>query len=242
MDALESLLEICYQDDYIVAINKPSGMLCHRSSIDPNEQVNAMHTLRDQIGKYVYPVHRLDKPTSGVLLFALNNEIARKLTETFTEREVEKNYLAIARGFTLDNDKIDYPLKKMVDKKDKHKAKANVTQDAITSYTCIKKAEIPISSGKFNTSRYSLVSVQPHTGRQRQIRRHFKHIFHPIVGDTAHGDGKHNQIFREHFNCYRLLLHAQSLTLNHPVSNAKMVIEAGLDDTFKRILNEVFRE
>ncbi|MBT32610.1 MAG: tRNA pseudouridine(65) synthase TruC [Thalassobius sp.] len=234
------MLEICYQDEYIVAINKPAGMLCHRSSIDPNEQVNAMYTLRDQIGKLVYPVHRLDKPTSGVLLFALNTEIARKLTETFTEREVQKNYLAIVRGYTLDSDKIDYPLKKMVDKKDKHKAKANVTQDAITSYTSVKKAEIPISNGKFDSSRYTLVSVQPHTGRQRQIRRHFKHIFHPIVGDTAHGDGKHNQIFREHFNCHRLLLHAQSLTFNHPVSNQKMTIEAQLDDTYTRILNEVF--
>ena len=240
MSTSQQILEICYQDNYMVAINKPAGMLCHKSSIDPNELINAMYSLRDQLGQLVFPVHRLDKPTSGVLLFALDTETASKLTDSFTNRKVEKKYLAIVRGFLAESETINYPLKKLIDKKDKHQTKENPPQEAITSFKCLQQTELPFHVGRYQTSRYSLVEVQPQTGRQRQIRRHFKHIFHPIVGDTAHGDGKHNHFFRDQFDCHRLLLHAKQLSFKHPYTNQIINIEAQLDAKFNDILKKIF--
>jgi len=88
-------LEILYQDEYLIAINKPSGLLVHKSPIDKHETRFALQELRDQIGQYVYPVHRLDKPTSGVLLFALDREIAKSMSQYFRNNLVHKEYTAI---------------------------------------------------------------------------------------------------------------------------------------------------
>ena len=215
-------------------------MLSHKSSIDAHEKVNAMAALRDQLGQLVYPVHRLDKPTSGLLLFALDSNTAALLTEQFTNKQIAKKYFAVVRGYTASNLTIDYPLKKMQDKKDKHKQKAGKPQEAVTNIKTLATAELPFSTGKYPTSRFSLIEVQPLTGRQRQIRRHLKHIFHPIVGDTAHGDGKQNTLFREKFSCHRLLLHAHSLELKHPISGEMMRIEVGVDEEFRKIKREIF--
>lgn len=233
-------LEICYRDEYMVCINKPAGMLSHRTSIDALEKTNALTTLRDQLNQYVYPVHRLDKPTSGLLLFALNTETAALLTEMFTQKAISKKYLGIVRGYTEDAFCIDYPLKKMYDKKDKYKTKESAPQEAITYIKTITRTELNYSTGKYPTSRFSLIEAQPRTGRQRQIRRHLKHIFHPLLGDTAHGDGKQNQLFREKFKCYRLLLHAQNLAFQHPQSKKNIAITAKLDNGFNALIQQVF--
>ncbi len=215
-------------------------MLSHKSSIDAHEKVNAMATLRNQLGQFVYPLHRLDKPTSGLLLFALDPQTAALLTEQFTKKQIVKKYHAVVRGYTPDVLTIDYPLKKMQDKKDKHKQKAGEPQEAVTNIKTLATAELPFSTGKYPTSRFSLIEAQPLTGRQRQIRRHLKHIYHPIVGDTAHGDGKQNMLFREQFNCHRLLLHAHSLRLQHPHNGEELSIEANLNMEFKVLVKEVF--
>ncbi len=230
------MLTILYQDEYLVAINKPSGLLVHRSMIDRHETQFALQMVRDQIGTRVYPFHRLDKPTSGVLLFALNPEIARLMTAAFSARKTEKEYLAVVRGYTQPQAVIDYPLKEELDKMTDRQATQNKeAQPAITEFQTQATVELPYAVGRYPTARYSLIKARPRTGRKHQIRRHMKHIYHPIMGDTTHGDGKHNQLFREQFNCHRLLLHATGLSINHPVSGEALSIKAPLDETFLQV-------
>lgn len=236
-DTMPEELLIVYQDSYLVGVHKPAKMLVHRSDIDRHETINMMTLLREQLGQWVYPVHRLDKPTSGVLLFALDTETARLLTEAFTKHTVSKYYLAVVRGFTKEEGEIDYALKPLWDKMtDKKVSKDKPAQEARTAYKQLAKIEIPYPVGRYDTARYSLLEIQPFTGRQRQIRRHLKHIFHPIVGDTAHGDGKHNLFFREKYNCHRLLLHASKICLSHPITKTNLEIQVPADDSFQKIV------
>ncbi len=232
------MLEIIYQDEYLVAINKPSGLLVHRSMIDRHETEFALQLVRDQIGQYVYPVHRLDKPTSGVLLFALSAEAAKAMSEIFQARATKKEYLAIVRGYIDEHELIDYPLKEQLDKMtDKKVRKDKGAQEAVTEYFRLGRVEFPYPVSRYPVARYSLVRVVPRTGRKHQIRRHMKHVMHPIVGDTKHGRGEHNQLFREKFSCHRLLLHAYALTFEHPVSGETLTLRAGLDEVFSRIID-----
>lgn len=233
-------LPILYQDEYLVAINKPSGLLVHRSLIDKHETQFAVQLLRDQMGQKVYPVHRLDRPTSGVLLFALDANSARALTEQFTQGLVQKTYLALVRGFCEPVGVIDYALKEELDELADAKADSNKpAQSAITHYRTLEQFELPFPSNKHPSSRYSLLALQPKTGRKHQLRRHLKHIFHPIVGDTTHGDGKQNKLFREQFGCERLLLHAQALQVQHPSSKAILNLQALLEKNFSDSLSYV---
>jgi tRNA pseudouridine65 synthase len=226
-------LEIIYQDEHIVAINKPSNLLVHRSWIDKDETRFAIQILRDQIGQYVYPVHRLDKPTSGVLLFALSKEVARAISEQMQERAFKKEYIAIVRGYTQQSGAIEYALKEVLDKMTDAKAQTDKeAQSAVTHYTTISQVELPFAVGRYKTTRYSLVSLRPQTGRKHQLRRHMKHLLHPIVGDTKYGRGEHNRFFRENFDAHRLLLHAYELTFVHPVLNKELTFTAGVDAIF----------
>lgn len=216
------LLPIIYQDEWLIAINKPASLLVHRSMIDKHEKYFAMQMLRDQIGQYVYPVHRLDKPTSGVLLFALNTEIAQALGKQFTDGSIKKSYHAIVRGFCDAQGCIDYVLKEELDKITDKKAQQNkAAQPAITDYQCLAKVELSYPVGRYLTARYSLLHIVPKTGRKHQIRHHMKHVFHPIIGDTTHGDGKHNRLFRSILNSHQLLLAATGLSFIHPVRQKK---------------------
>jgi len=229
-------LEILYQDAYLVAINKPSGLLVHKSPIDKQERRFALQEVRNQIGQYVYPVHRLDKPTSGVLLFALSKEVAKDLSLLFRENKVQKEYIAVVRGYTEEKSEIDHPLKQMLDtKEEKEKGISKEAQEAQTSYVRLATVELPYPVSRYPVARYSLVKLFPHTGRKHQLRRHMKHIFHPIVGDTKHGRGEHNKLFREKFDCHRLLLHSNRVSFLHPVTKEEIVIEAGVDEIFEKM-------
>ena len=229
-------LEILYKDEHYVVINKPSGLLVHKSMIDRHEIYFAMKILRDQIGQYVYPVHRLDKPTSGVLLFALDSESAKLISEQFKEHTTLKKYLAVVRGYSEDAGIVDHALKEKLDKiADKDMKKDKEAQEAITEYKTLAKVELPFPVGRYEKTRYSLVDVHPKTGRKHQIRRHMKHINHHIIGDTKYGRGEHNIFIRERFDCHRLLLHAYSLTIVHPYTNEVLTFQASIDDTFKSI-------
>jgi len=238
---LNELLEIIYQDKYLVAINKPSNLLVHRSWIDKAETRFAMQMVRDQIGQYVYPIHRLDKPTSGVLVFALSKEMARKMSELIVDGGFKKEYLAVVRGYADEEGTIDYALKEVLDKMTDKKARQDkAPQEAVTVYKKLAQVELPFPVGRYNTTRYSLLQLKPQTGRKHQLRRHMKHILHPIVGDTKYGRHEHNLFFREHFDCHRLLLHASKLSFIHPVLNTEIVIQADLDEVFNRVV-EIFK-
>ncbi len=233
-------MEILHHDDHLVAVHKPAGLLVHRSMIDRHETRFALQMVRDQIGRRVFPVHRLDKPVSGVLLFALDADTARALTDAFTRGAVHKSYLAVVRGFTLEQDVIDYPLVEQPDRMTDGRARqAKPAQAAVTAYRRLATVELPHPVGRYATARYSLLSVQPATGRKHQIRRHMKHIFHPIVGDTTHGDGRHNRFFRERLACERLLLAATALRLRHPVSGEALEIDAPLAAEFAGVLQRL---
>ncbi len=230
-------MEIIYQDNHFVAVNKPSGLLVHRSEIDRHETQFALQIVRDMIGQRVYPVHRLDKPTSGVLLFALSPEDANKMMQLFASGSVEKRYLAIVRGYAPESETINYALKEQLDRVSDRKArKDKAAQPAITHYQRLATVELPYAVAPYSTSRYSLLEVTPKTGRKHQIRRHMKHVFHPLVGDTTHGDGKHNQLFRDQFDCHRLLLSAVGLNFKHPVTQEQLALIAPLDNSFGQVM------
>jgi tRNA pseudouridine65 synthase len=216
-----------------VAINKPSGLLVHKSMIDRHEIYYAMMMLRDQIGKYIYPVHRLDKPTSGVLLFALTKECAMLLSKQFEEHSIIKTYLAVVRGYTQLEGIIEHPLSEKLDKiADKKARSEKEAQEAITAYKRLATVELDYSIGRYEKTRYSLVKVTPRTGRKHQIRRHMKHISHHLLGDTKYGRGEQNKYIRAQFDCQRMLLHANSLEITHPYTNKRIEIKAPLDATF----------
>jgi len=232
-------LTILYQDEYVVAIDKPSGLLVHRSWLDTHATEFAVQKLRDQIGQHVYPVHRLDRPTSGVLLFVLDKDSARHLMQQFIDHTTDKRYLAVVRGH-LGQGLLDYPLKHQYDKiADKKADQTKPAQEAVTAYRCLAQTEVDIAVGPYETSRYSLVELTPKTGRKHQLRRHMKHLRHPIVGDTSHGDGKHNTMFRENFDIHRLLLHAEYLSFIHPKTEQRIEIKAPLSGDFLRVLSDI---
>ena len=232
-------LEILYKDEHLVAINKPSGLLVHKSMIDRHEIYFAMKMLRDQIGQWVYPIHRLDKPTSGVLLFALDSDSARLMSEQFSAHNIQKTYLAVVRGYTEEKGIIDYALSEKLDKIADKKAKENKEpQEAVTEYERLDIVELPYAVGKYDRTRYSLVKLLPRTGRKHQLRRHMKHISHHILGDTKYGRGEHNKFIREQYDCHRLLLHANTLEIVHPYSGERLKITASPDETFKSIFDK----
>ncbi|MDX1392632.1 MAG: tRNA pseudouridine(65) synthase TruC [Rheinheimera sp.] len=228
---LQAPLTIIYQDEHIVAVDKPSGMLVHRSFLDKHETVFVMQTLRDMLGQHVFPVHRLDRPTSGVLLFALSSAVARLLGQQQEQKLWRKFYLAVVRGYLLQGGELDYPLKEELDAiADKFSRDDKAPQQALTRYQPLQHIELPIAVSKYPAARYSLVALQPITGRKHQLRRHLAHLRYPIVGDTSHGDGKHNALFKQHFNCRRLLLVAKQLQLPHPVTGEPLCLSANLNE------------
>ena len=220
------MLEIIYQDDHLIAINKPHGLLVHRSKMANDATEFALQMLRDQIGRHVSPVHRLDRKTGGVLLFAFEKDVEIAMQKQFQEALVGKKYLAILRGYAPDQLDIDYPL-----------AKENGNmQEAFTSFVTLERVEIEVPFGKHQTSRYSLVEATPKTGRMHQLRRHFAHIFYPIIGDIKHGCNKQNKFFKAQFEMTTMLLHASQLTFKQPVSGDEININANLHKEFKRIM------
>lgn len=234
------MLPILFQDNEIVVVNKASGLLVHRSAIDTRAHEFVLQMLRDQLGQKVFPVHRLDRPTSGALVFALSSSSARKLSLEFSEGRVAKTYLAIVRGHTPQEIMIDYPLKEELDAITDSRAQKNKpAQEAITTISTIANVEFPVSVDKFPTSRYSLIRVQPKTGRKHQIRRHLHHIGHPIIGDVNYGNGKHNRFFKETFQINRLLLACTEISFLHPTENKMNTIRAPLSPDFQNLIEKL---
>jgi len=229
-------MDIIFHDEHLVAVSKPAGLLVHRSAVDRHATEFALQMARDLVGRHLFPVHRLDRPTSGVLLFASTPEVAALLAAAFAAGEVGKRYLAVVRGVPPSAILVDHSLAEERDRMtDRLARQESPLRRAVTAFRCLAVAEVPVSDGRHPTSRYTLVEARPQTGRKHQIRRHCKHLSHPVIGDTTWGDGRHNRIFRERFACSRLLLHAVELTLFHPVRGERLTITVMPDGEFRRV-------
>lgn len=213
---------LLYEDEWFVAMEKPEGLLVHRTSI-ASDRKTCMNLLRNQLGRWVYPAHRLDRKTSGVLFFALDRDSAREAGKIFMEREVRKLYTAVVRGWVEEEGTIDTPLKNH---------ETGEMLEAVTRYRPLGKVELPYPVGPYQTARYSLLSVEPRTGRWHQIRRHMKHFSHPVVGDSLHGEIRQNRLFREKFGFDRLFLHATRLKFTHPFTKEPIDIVSPIPPTF----------
>jgi tRNA pseudouridine65 synthase len=209
-------LRVLLRDEQVVVVDKPAGLAVHRGWA-PERDV-AMVRVRDALGVRVFPVHRLDRGTSGVLVFALSAESATILGQAFASGGVHKRYLALVRGVPPETSVIDHPLPPGEDR----------TAARVPARTTIVRREV--------FGRYSLIEAQPETGRLHQIRRHCKHIACPIIGDVNYGKGEHNRLFRERFDLHRMFLHASSVTFPHPATGATVSVCAPLPPELESVL------
>lgn len=230
-------MKILYQDPRYVAVYKPPGLLVHRSPLDRHETRFCVQLLRDQLAREVFPCHRLDKPTAGVLLFALDREALRAANRLFSAHAAEKTYHALVRGWVQESGIVDHPLKHPPDAGPPRGTLK--TREARTRYRCLGWYEVQVPIRPHPTARSSLVELQPETGRMHQIRRHLKHLSHPIIGDTRYGDGRHNRLFRGHFTCQRLMLVATGLVMEHPFEGNRLEIRTPPDPEFREILSKL---
>ncbi|WP_227367551.1 pseudouridine synthase [Halomonas sp. M20] len=227
-------LRVLYQDKELVAVYKPSGLLVHRTALAKGETRFTLQILRDQLGQRVYPVHRLDRPTSGILLFALTSEMASALAAQFSAQQVQKRYLAVVRGIGPEQECLDWPLRE----EDGRRPKAEMPeQPARTEIRRLDSVELPIAIDRYPQARYSLMETNPLTGRRHQIRRHLSRRGYPIIGDAKHGKGVHNRFFRERLDCSRLLLAAVGLSIQHPTYQATLALSAALDTDMSQLFD-----
>ena len=224
------MIEILYRDDALIAVNKPANLAVHRSKFVGPADEFLIDLLREQIDDNVYLAHRLDRATSGVLLVARSKEVAAALGEQFMQRTVHKQYLVVVRGWPEPAEGvIDYPLP--------GSRETGPRREARTHYRRLATIEVPIALGRYPQQRYALLLAEPESGRFRQIRKHLAHIHHPVIGDCQHGRGDHNRLYKQHFGCHRMLLHAWRIHFAHPVSGEPIQLEAPLDDAYVGLLD-----
>lgn len=224
------MLDILYQDEALIAVNKPANLAVHRSKMVGNAEEFLIDLLREQVGDSAYLAHRLDRATSGVLLVARSKEVAAALGEQFMSRLVHKQYLVVVRGWPEPAEgTIDYPLP--------GSRETGPRREARTRYRRLATTEVPIALGRYPQQRYALLLAEPETGRFRQIRKHLAHIHHPVIGDCQHGRGDHNRLYKQHFACHRMLLHAWRLDFRHPQTGEPMTLQAPLDGEYRALLD-----
>jgi len=218
----ESPLLVLYRDDWLAVVDKPAGLMVHDSALARGETDFAADRLREQFDKPIFLIHRLDRATSGCLLLAFDRDTASTLGKAVMAGGIEKDYHAVCRGWPAEQQfTVDHPL-------DGGPGKP-LKKPAQTAFEILATCELEMPSAGFETSRYALLRASPITGRFRQIRRHLKHLSHHLIGDTSHGDGRHNRQFRM-IGIHRMLLHAQRLGFAHPQSGAAMHVEAPVTD------------
>lgn len=223
------MVEILYQDRWMVIVQKPAGTMVHPSELAPDRDT-MVSRVRGTLKTRVWPIHRLDRPTAGLLMFALSEDAGSQFGQLFQNRLVTKRYLALVRGFCEPVGRLDYPIARDKD----HEKK-----DAVTSWRRLATIQIPIAMGKFPSVRYSLVEVFPETGRFHQIRKHFHHMSNPLVGDTKHGDGRHNRLFRDHFQCTRLCLSAVGQGFTHPFTGEEIQVTGPVDTELAKLYHQL---
>lgn len=219
---------ILFQDEHLVVVDKPAGMPVHRSRMVACDDAYLIDVVREQVPGALHLIHRLDRATSGVVLIGRNAEVAGVLGRQFMARDVEKTYLAVCRGWPDETGEIDYPLPGVREDGER--------KPALTRWRRLHTIEVPIAINRYPQQRYALVEVSPETGRYRQIRRHFAHARHPLVGDTSHGRTEHNRLYKQYYGVHRLLLHAWRLAFAHPVTGERVEVSAPLDAEFAGLL------
>lgn len=236
VSSLFNPLEEVYRDRWLLAVHKPAGLLVHRSPIDRHETEFALQYARAlNGGEHVYPVHRLDRPTSGLLLFARDPGTARALGKMFMSGSVKKTYLAMVRGWTPESGVIDHPLREHpADRRCKNEEQP--VREARSCFRQLATVEIPVEIEGYPSSRYSLVELKPETGRKHQLRRHMQHISHPIIGDTNYGRTRHNHYFAERFGQSRLMLAATAMAFMHPVTGQPVTLKSIPEASFMQVL------
>ena len=223
------VLKILFEDTYVIAVHKPNNILVHHSAMANNqlEEKSMVQLLQDQLGKKYFPVHRLDRKTSGIILYSKKKEFVSKFQKLFMSNVIEKKYIGLVRGFIAESGKIDSPVKGR---------DANVHKEALTFFKRKQTYEIPIKVGPYENSRYSLVELSPKTGRLHQLRIHMNKISHPLIGDPKYGDRFHNRMFEDHFHNEALFLHAKTLSFTHPFTNNQLHLETDYPDNWKRVI------
>jgi tRNA pseudouridine65 synthase len=237
-ESLSRPLQIAYQDDNYVAVFKPAGLVVHRSKMTQPHEPVLLQSLRDQLNRFVYPIHRLDRPTAGLILFALSGQAAAKMVEQFTNRTVTKHYQALVRGFAPESGTIDRPLREKYGEELFPDSTAdNPTQEAVTQFDVLAKYQVPWPAGKYEETRFSLLEIRPLTGRWHQIRRHLNHIAYPVIGDHRHGDHRYNQMVFAQTGVYRMLLTAMRLDFRHPYTGELHSILVNRGSEFDKIVH-----
>ena len=225
---MRQAMDIVYEDEYILVIDKPHKMLVYPSPIAKNCHWFATKELAKLGYENLHTVHRLDRPTSGLLLFAKNKETAITFSQLFRDKAIKKTYLSLVRGHTEEEGIIDKELKKDGE---------GELQEAVTKYKTLEKGIVDIEISKYPQSRFSFVEVEPISGRMHQIRRHLAHLRHPIIGDKRYGDRHYNRYMKEEMEMENLLLHAFKLEFTHPISQQKMSINAPIPVVMKKVLD-----
>lgn len=220
------MLPILFSDSHLTIIHKPPGMLVHRTSIaDDNEPV-ALQLLRDQTGRQVFPVHRIDRPTSGIVIFAHTPELTKLLQEQLAGPDSRKQYTALVRGW----------MPEAVDCHRDVKNDRGVLKEAFTRFVPVEQFELPLSTDRYPTARFTIVDAFPHTGRWHQIRQHLAQLRHYILNDRVHGDGKQNKIFTQQLGIHDMFLHARKIRIIHPVTGDVLEVDAPFPEHWSKVI------
>ncbi|PID93684.1 MAG: tRNA pseudouridine(65) synthase TruC [Bacteroidetes bacterium] len=212
-------VECCMSDARFLVVNKPPGILVHKTNMDKGSKVTLMQLIEFQLGKRVYPVHRLDKGTSGVNIFSYDGETSDYFRRAFMEGRVAKAYLAVCRGWLMEEVLVDHPV---------YASTLRHKLPAVTRFIPLATAEVDVAVGPYRTSRYTLVRAEPQTGRWHQIRQHLNHLRHPLIKDSRHGDYRHNRMFGERYGVQTVLLHAAEVQFDHPWKLSRVSVTARL--------------
>ncbi|MFM8574043.1 MAG: pseudouridine synthase [Pirellula sp.] len=240
VEGLHRPIQIVYSDEDLIAAFKPAGVMVHRGASSSEDEPVLLQALRDQLQQFLYPIHRLDRPTAGLVLMARSSAVAGKLGEQFMAHRVQKHYQALVRGYMPDECTVDRPLLHPKYFEERFSAD-HPLQSATTHFRCLRRFEVPWPASGFATARFSLLEIRPESGRWHQIRRHLNHIGHPVIGDHRHGDHRWNQMFYQRTGIYRMLLTAMRLDFRHPSTDELMSLLVGRGEAFDQAIEQLAR-
>lgn len=224
-------LEIIFEDAYLLCVNKPNNVLVHHAHHSRNvaDEDSLLQLIEKELKIKVFPIHRLDRKTSGIIMLAKETMYVSKFQELFTNNEIQKTYFGVVRGYSPDSKTIDSPVKGR---------DANVHKEALTHLKTLDKITLNIPVKPYDSSRYSLVELAPKTGRMHQLRVHSNKVSHPLIGDSKYGDKNHNVMYTAHFNWSNLFLHAHSLKFTHPHSQEELHLIADFPNDWKQLFEK----